>query len=63
MLVLQPLLGHESLATTGKYTDLTRADLIRAVQMNPVTGRQSLDTPALPYFWGARIWDFFWWRV
>ncbi len=38
VVILQRLLGHESLATTGKYTDLIKEDLIRAVQMNPVTG-------------------------
>jgi hypothetical protein len=34
----QRLFGRESLATTGKYTDLIKEDLIRAVQRNPVTG-------------------------
>jgi site-specific recombinase XerD len=38
VVILQRLLGLESLATTGKYTDLIKDDLIRAVQMNPVTG-------------------------
>jgi hypothetical protein len=36
--ILERVLGHESLATTGKYTDLIKGDLIRAVHMNPVTG-------------------------
>lgn len=36
--VVQRILGHASLATTGLYLDEVREELARAVQMNPVTG-------------------------
>jgi hypothetical protein len=37
VLILQQLLGHESLARTGKYTGFIVYDLIVALQMKPVT--------------------------
>lgn len=37
--VVQKLLGHASLATTGVYLDEIRDELVQAVAMNPVTAR------------------------
>lgn len=36
--VVQRLLGHSSLATTGRYLDEVREELAAAVDRNPVTG-------------------------
>jgi Site-specific recombinase XerD len=36
--VIQRLLGHASLATTGRYLDEVRAQLQYAVATNPITG-------------------------
>jgi site-specific recombinase XerD len=36
--VVQRLLGHASLATTGIYLDEIREELAQAVLRNPVTG-------------------------
>ncbi len=36
--VIQRILGHSSLAVTGKYLDEIRGELVRAVNDNPVTG-------------------------
>lgn len=37
--VVQRLLGHSSLAVTGRYLDEVRDELVRAVDANPLTGR------------------------
>jgi len=36
--VVQKLLGHNSLATTGIYLDEIREELSEAVRLNPITG-------------------------
>ena len=38
--VVQRLLGHASLSTTGRYLDEVREELAAAVDRNPVTGQQ-----------------------
>jgi site-specific recombinase XerD len=40
--VVQRMLGHASLATTGMYLDEIRDELVLAVQANPVTGGAAL---------------------